>query len=464
MKPYPFMPTTTPVQFSQELLGMASYPWQEEVLTWFNKPNQRVMGGLMTPNGAGKSSGVVAALALWWVTVYKRGKVVVTTKDGKQLDQQLYPAFERYRGRMSGWSWVTSPYSTITTPTGSKIVAFTTNHAGRAEGWHKEDDLEGPLLFIVDEAKSVEEDIFEAIDRCTFNSLLYVSSPGLMMGAFYNAFTRNAALFKRRQVSLAECPHIPRERIEGMIAKYGEKHPLVRSSVYGEFMDQDEATAFVFPLGLVQRALQHPPRSQQGSRSAFCDFAAGGDENVLALRTGNRVEIAAAWRERDTMASVGRFAMEFRKADLEPAEIFADEGGLGKPMIDALWRAGWEVNRVNNGARAFDPSYEDRGAELWHETAAALTRGEIVLPQDDDLVAQLTTRRARITSDGRLGLEPKKELSRRGLPSPDRADALCGAWGCRPLPVQARHDLFEEWRERFTGPEPGEVPAGMQAG
>jgi hypothetical protein len=38
------------------------------------------MGALVTPNGAGKSSGVVAALALWWVSVHPRGRVVITTK------------------------------------------------------------------------------------------------------------------------------------------------------------------------------------------------------------------------------------------------------------------------------------------------------------------------------------------------------------------------------------------------
>lgn len=457
-----FISNTSPSQFAERELKLQLYSWQTEVLEWYLHTNKRVLGALVTPNGAGKSSNVVAALALWWASIHPRGTVVITSKDSKQLEQQIHPALNRHRGKVKSWKWVSSPYIEITTCSGGRIIAFTTNDAGRAEGWHKEDNRQGPLLMIVDEAKSVEEPIFQALDRCTYNALLYVSSPGLMAGTFWDAFTKNAALFQRRRVSLLECPHIPRERVEGMIAKYGVKHPLVQSSVYGEFMDQDAVTAFVFSLSQVQANLQQPPRRAGGSRSAFCDFAGGGDENVLAIREGNQVTLAAKWRERDTMASVGRFIIEFRKAGLRPAEIFADEGGLGKPMIDALWAAGWEVNRVNNCGRPHDPLYDDRGAEMWHETAAAVMRGEIILPQDDDLVAQLTTRRCRVTSDGKLGLEPKKEMSSRGLSSPDRADAVCGAWSCRPLTLATRHPFFDDGGDNpdFSN----EAMAGMQAG
>ena len=384
--------------------------------------------------------------------------MVITTKDRKQLEQQLYPALTRHRSKFPLWKWTTSPDVEITTNTGSRLVAFTTNDPGRAEGWHKRDNHYGPLLVIVDEAKSVEEEIFQAIDRCTFNSLLYVSSPGPRRGSFFDAFTRHADLFQRRKVSLLECPHIPRERIDSTIAKYGARHPLTLSSMHGEFMDQDEMASFVFPLPTVQSVLQSPPPVRLGDRSAFCDFAAGRDENVLALRTGNKVEIVAAWRDRDTQAAIGRFLLEFTKAGLLPHEIFADEGGLGRPMLDSMARAGWEINRVNNGARAHVAIYENRGSEMWHETAAALVRGEIVLPPaDDDLVAQLTTRRTRVSSLGRLGMEPKHELAKRNLPSPDRADALCGAWSNR---APASPNPFDDWRDNLTPQDPAGMPAG----
>lgn len=455
-------PTLLPFGFAKAVLQLPTYPWQSEVLGWYRDPQRRTQGALATPNGAGKSSGVVAALALWWVSVHRRGRVVITTRDAKQLLQQLIPALQKHRSRFPRWRWVASPSPAIVTPAGGRIVAFTTNDAGRAEGWHKESDAEGPLLVIVDEAKSVAEPIFQALDRCTFNALLYVSSPGLMLGPFFQAFTQQAALFERRKVSLRECPHIPRERIEGMVAKYGAAHPLTQSSVHGEFMDQDEGCSFVFPLRIVNRAVRRGPLPAARDRSAFCDFAAGGDENVLAIRHGEHLEIAAAWRDTDTQASVGRFLREMQKAGLRPHEVFADEGGLGRPMVDSLWAAGWPINRVNFGSRPYDPIYENRGAEMWHETAAAMTRGELTIPDDAVLIAQLTGRQGKMCGTGKLGLESKADLARRGGASPDRADAVCGAWACAGL-LSAPRTIMGMGLEEEAASWRGELP-GMHAG
>jgi len=138
-----------------------------------------------------------------------------------------------------------------------------------------------------------------------------------------------------------------------------------------EFMDQDASSSFVFHLRMLQRVLvrdQRPPAPHR-DRSAFCDFAAGGDENVLAIRDGDYVRVAVAWRDPDTAAAAARFTREFKSAGLKPDEIFADEGGLGRPMVDHLAILGWRINHVNFGAKPYDPAYENRGSEMWHETA-----------------------------------------------------------------------------------------------
>ena len=105
-------------------------------------------------------------------------------------------------------------------------------------------------------------------------------------------------------------------------------------------------------------------------------------------------------------------------------------------MVDHLAILGWRINRVNFGAKSYDPSYENRGSEMWHETSAAVNRGQIRIAYDDLLVAQLSSRKAKVSSSTRLGLESKDDLKRRGGTSPDRADAICGAWTCRsPFPI-----------------------------
>lgn len=447
-------------------LGMPDiYDWQADVLNWFRKASPTVRGALCTPNGAGKSSGVVAALASWWMAIYQKGKVVITTNSQKQLDGQLIPALDLHLRKIPGIHIVTSPVYRAKTTGGGMLTAFTTNEGDRAEGWHKHDDLDGPLLIIVDEAKSVERTIFEAIDRCTYNGLLYVSSPGLMNGTFYEAFSKNKAWFKTRTVSLLECPHKKKADIDYMIGKHGINHPLVQSSVYGQFMEQDSEISYVFPLLVVNRALESPPmRQRAGGVSAFCDFAAGGDENVLAHREGNVVRLADCWRDTDTVKAVLRFNMKFRQLGLVATEIFGDEGGLGKPMIDQLRELGQDINRVNNNDRAYDQVYENRASEIWHETAAAMRRGEIVLDGEgiEELKEQLTSRRSVVTNQGTLAVESKDKMKKRGLKSPDRADAFCGAWSCRAqVQTQSIGEMLDEYQmER----ESEQYPPGCDPG
>ena len=51
----------------------------------------------------------------------------------------------------------------------------------------------------------------------------------------------------------------------------------------------------------------------------------------------------------------------------------------------------------------------------------------VVVPNDEKLVAQLTSRRKMYDSKGRERLESKADLRARGIESPDRADAIIGA-------------------------------------
>lgn len=230
-------------------------------------------------------------------------------------------------------------------------------------------------------------------------------------------------MWSKHSVTAFDCPHITQEQIDEIVARYGERHPLTRSMIYGEFVDIG-AESLIINVNQLQNCLTTPPRFKPGTRVAGVDFAAGGDNNVLCVRDGNKILPMICWRERDTMSAVGRFIVEFKKHGLEAANISADASGLGMPMCDALAESGWEVNRVNFGASSYDNLYTNRSAEMWFNMAKKVEGAEIILPDDEDLTAQLTCRRVSTNSKGKLGVESKDSMRSRGLASPDRADAL----------------------------------------
>src|SRR5262245_3144380 len=186
--------SATPSGFAREVLGFNLHEKQTQIVEEFRNLRGRKKVAVSAPNGAGKSSKITATIILRTICVKPQAKVVVTSADLRQISEQIWPALERYKYLMKeedGWHWTAFDH-TIRSPQGGVIIMFTTKDPGRAEGWHADFDeannIDSPCVLIVDEAKSVEESIFEAFSaRCTFNGLLYISSTGLMQGSFYRA-------------------------------------------------------------------------------------------------------------------------------------------------------------------------------------------------------------------------------------------------------------------------------------
>ena len=411
--------------FPEMWLGLKPYKWQKQVLEALDVKESRV--ALKAANGSGKTSMCAAAAVLWHLVRFPGGLVVCTAGVWRQVEDQLWPTLRKYAmGLGEGWTLFNSE---IRYGNGSRAIGFSTSDPGKFEGWHRQADSEN-LLMLIDEEKTVTDPIYEAVERCQPSRILMRSSPRGTQGAFYRAFTKEAHLWRTFTVTAAMCPHIPESWVKEQIEKWGEQHPLVRSMVFGEFMELGNES-LVIGYNTLQHCVQNPPAQMDGGKVAFCDFAAGGDENVLCVKEGNRVLPLVCWKERDTMSAVGRFIVEFQRFGLKPHEVYADAGGLGIPMCDALSEAGWDVNRVNNGEKARDTqAYGNRGSEMWFTAARAVETCEVIVPEDERLFGQLTTRRCKTNSKGKLMLESKDELRRRGVDSPDRGDAFVGALAC----------------------------------
>ena len=105
--------------------------------------------------------------------------------------------------------------------------------------------------------------------------------------------------------------------------------------------------------------------------------------------------------------------------------IFVDVVGLGAGVADRLREQNFFVHPVNVAERALDAErFDDLRSELWWRVRDWLESGEAKLPDDPELVAQLSTVKYGVTSGGRIRIESKRERKQRGLRSPDRGDAL----------------------------------------
>lgn len=434
--------------YAELALGMELYGWQRTVLEWVNYRNIRI--SLKAANGSGKTSTVVCAAVLWHMKAFPGSLVVCTAGVYRQVKDALWPHLRRHiyglGGDEVGWK-VNEGEIRLERKEHpgqiSRCVGFSAESPEKAEGWHQQGSPHPNLLYVIDEAKAVQDGIFQSMERCQPSRVILVSSPGGRSGYFYETFTKNAARWKTFTVTAFDCPHITNESIDRLIQEYGENHPLIRSSIYAEFIDGDSGDWRVFKAEHWQAAVNSPPEEQRQDEAMIVglDFAAGGDETVMVFRRGNRVHRMSKWKEQDTMAGVGRIINELRRENVDPRNVYADAGGLGASMCDRLRENGFDVVRVNFGDKAIrQDRYVSRGAEMWMRFGLMMERKEIVLgpvKHDEVLLYQFLNRTVLAKSDGKIRLETKDELRNRGVSSPDRADAMVLAFCAEGADIEA---------------------------
>jgi phage terminase large subunit len=408
----------TPAWFAKEVLKLEPYGWQEKVMWDVALAESPV--ALRAANGSGKTQNVAAPLILWHCAAFPNSQVVTTAGVYRQVKEQLWGSLRAHKDKLgNGWA---INQTDITAPNGSRAVGFSTDDPGKFEGWHNDH-----LFMIVDEAKSVPDELFMAIERCQPERLLIMSSAGSTTGEFASAFLTRKEFYSTHTVTSYDCPHLKSEWIDLQIRKWGRTHPLVRSMIFSEFID-DGGVGYVVSRTSIVDCLEKPPKHEDAVPLVFIDWAAGGDENVMAFVRGNELKELVCWRDRNTMAAAGRAIAEIKKRNVPTDRVWADDGGLGHPINDALAEAGVQVRRVLNNARSYDPDhYANLGSELWYDAARLIENKEVILLEDETLIEQMSSRRTRYTAQGKLGLESKEDMRNRGVQSPDRADAALSA-------------------------------------
>lgn len=491
----------TPAGFARIFLGLALYPEQERILNAFAANGAAV--STRTCNEYGKTTRLIAPLLLWHMATFVQdgptGGCISTSGSWPQVTAQLVPALKRFEHKFPKWSFGATEIKHGATV---KWLGFSTNDAGRAEGFHG--TARHPLLATVDEAKTVQDDIITMIEtRCRPQRMGLFSTPGYAELEFYRSQTINAKLYSTFLVPAARRPppgvrtlrdhmlvsHLDYRVLDRNILKAGGgdferglKSAIICSAIFAEFMEFVEGA--VIKLADIEACLAEPPRWRPGQRHGACDFGGGMAENVFALRVGNRVEIRDAWVDADTTAGAGRFVKNFVRAreefGLTADEIDGDADGAGANWCDSLRDAGWDIGRVHSGSPAMDAArYKNAVAEEWHEGSLDIQYKRIILPDDAELKVQLTNRKSRVDMQGkppgRLWLESKDQLAARNVASPDRADAVLRAM--RPLRMrgsvstasgqaatQSHNPWADDYADQAERAVPEELIRGMDAG
>jgi hypothetical protein len=160
----------------------------------------------------------------------------------------------------------------------------------------------------------------------------------------------------------------------------------------------------------------------------------GADSTAIAWRQGHCITKIEKRHGLSTMEVAGWVAKIIR--DEKPAKVSIDVGGLGIGIYERLEEQGHGsvINAVNFGGKPVEPPPLDekgrpaggplnRRAELYANMKKCL-EGHFSIPDKDSLHADLCSVGYKFDSAGRLVMESKDDMKRRGMPSPDEGDAM----------------------------------------
>lgn len=395
-------------------------------------------------HGIGKSC-LVAWIILWAISTMTDTKGVVTANTENQLKLKTWTELAKWH-RLC----ITKDYFECTATsifsTDKKyektwridMVPWSINNTEAFAGLHNQGKR---ILIIFDEASAIDDAIWEVTEGA-----LTDSDTQIIWCAFGNP-TRNTGRFKgcfgvyrkrwltynidSRTVKISN-----KKQIEKWVEDYGEDSDFVLVRVRGQFPSTSDKQ-------FISATLAQAGRNRELNVNQY-NFAAviigvdpawtGGDETVIWMRQGLFSKKLAVYQRNDNDFVMAGYIAEFEdkyKADA----VFIDQG-YGTGIVSAGRTMGRQWRLISFAGESTDKGYLNKRADMWRQMKQWLADGGCY-GDDQQMYDDLIGPEYEVRLDGKIKLESKQDMKKRGVPSPNRADALALTFS---FPVQGRNN------------------------
>jgi hypothetical protein len=245
--------------------------------------------------------------------------------------------------------------------------------------------------------------------------------------------------------------------IANKIELYGEDSDYIRVRVKGEFPRRGEME-FISAADVEAAMTREVSVSVTDPLALGCDVARyGANESVIAFRKGRDAR-TIAWRFfRGLSTTELSAAVHVAHNDYHCDGIFVDGGGVGGGVVDQIRASHLHCYEVQFGGKDDvggavtgndGERYANKRAAMWGAVRAWVKGG--ALPNDPELKAQLIGPTYSYNTRNEIILESKEDMMKRGVESPDRADALALTFA---YPLAAHANAGREGPPRAPGAE-----------
>lgn len=436
------------VRFVREVFAAEPDAWQALVLRAFQAdPRRRV--ALKASKGVGKTT-VEAWCVLWFMTCHAHATGIACSITKPNLRDNLWTEIAKWRSKSpfltTAFEWTAERLFAKQHPAtwwfSARAFAQDADAEAQAQtlaGLHGEN-----VVVILDEVGGYPNGVVVAAEGIQSvegqnTRILVAGNPDSLTGPLHRIATTEREQWWIYEISgdpddANRAPRVDIEWARAQISKWGRDSSFVRTNVLGQFpLAQNDALLGADDCAKAMAANPRGEDFEEFPRIMGVDVArSGGDRSVCFLRQGRIAYSPEVFRELDSIQLAGQITRLWKEWKVKACGIDIT-GGTGTGTYDLLKAAGYRVTPITFGAGANDDrSYANKRAEMWWSMREWIRSGG-ALPEDSELIKELTAPKYRFTPKGQLILEHKPDLVKRLGFSPDKADALACTFGV-PVP------------------------------
>lgn len=412
--------------------------WQAEILELIGKHlndtgtrHQPLKISIASGHGIGKSA-LISMICAWGMSTMEDTKIIVTANTESQLRTKTSPEIGKWFRLAINSHWfkvnATSIHSVDKEHEKSwrlDAIPWSENNPESFAGVHNKKKR---IIVIYDEASAISEKIFNVTegaltDEETEILWLCFGNPTRNTGSFRETFRKNKHRWLNRQIDSREVEGTNKQQLQAWVDDHGLDSDFVKVRVRGmfpsasfkQFISTDDVDK-AFGKHLTEDRYSFAPKI------LTVDPAwSGDDEFVIALRQGLAFKILATIPKNDNDVQMANTIARFE--DQEKADAVFVDAGYGTGIVSVgktlgrIWRLVWFAEKPH------DPGYLNKRAEMWGLMKQWLKDGGAI-PKDNTLYQDLIGPETVARLDGKIQLESKEDMKKRGVPSPNRGDAL----------------------------------------
>lgn len=439
-------------EYSNDPYGfvLVAFPWGEGPLTGLNGPDKwqrkvlRDIGnGIATiddvmkeavasGNGIGKSC-LVAWLILWAISTYADSRGVVTANTETQLRTKTWPELAKWYSLFIGKDLFTFTATSIFSSQKNHdktwridAIPWSESNYEAFAGMHNQGRR---LILIFDEASAIPNIIWETAEGALTDKNTQIiwaafGNPTRNTGRFFDCFHRHRNIWNNYQVDSRDIDITNKTQINEWFEQYGPDSDWIKIHVLGQFPSSSENQFISMQLAEAGRSRHLLPRDYNFAPIVIgCDPAfTGKDSTAIVLRQGLHSHILQRIPYTDNLIETAQLVAKYED-ECHADGVVIDQGGIGAGVVSAGQTLGRHWTGIYFQGKSPSKIYYNIRSYMWGQMREWLREGG-EYDDDQQLYDDLIGPELKPRLDEIIQLEAKEDMKKRGLSSPDTADAL----------------------------------------